>query len=179
MKKRLDIGEGALIAFICFALMAVFIKGVGPSNLIITMLSVATFLFAIFGAFVMTNRHNRLDDLRKVLREDDAVYINIYRLAKLFGTKTKKKIQRTMDDYLMETLDYRLEDYTKAHPLFLKMHESIINLKPKTNIQTEAYGKMLDCINKANENRKSIEYLVRNTKSSPDRFPEISDRLCS
>jgi hypothetical protein len=166
VKGRIDITEGAIIALVVSACIAIFFKGPGPQTNILAMLSVATFLFGIFGAFVMQNRHKRLQEIRTVLRRDDALYIDMYKLSSLFGKETQKKMQKHIDDFLTRGIDYRLVDYCMANKEFLKLHDFIINLKPKTALQSTAYGKLLDLAKQANEQRREVEYLVRNSMLS-------------
>jgi len=163
VKGRIDIGEGTIIALVIFILIAIFVRGRGPEALIIAMLSVATFLFGIFGAFVMQNRHKRLDELRSTMRKDDANYVALYKLSSVFGEKIQAKLQKLIDDYFMATIDYSLNDYHKSAPAFLKLYDFILSLKPKTAEQKEAYDKLLGILNSANESRKYTEFLVKNT----------------
>lgn len=163
MKKRIDLDEGTLIAFVAFILIAVFVKGEGYSPVVIAMLSVATFLFGIFGAFVMQNRHKRLDALRTTLRKDDAAYVNMYKLSAAFGKKVQKRMQKLVDNYIIKTIDYRLPEYRCANKEFLKLLEYITNLNPRNERQRQNYSKLLDSIETANTARKYVEYLTTNT----------------
>ena len=163
MRGRIDIGEGSIIAFVFFTFIAIFVRGYGPQPVIVAMLSVATFLFGIFGAFVMQNRHKRLNEIRSVLRRDDALYIDMYKLAGLFGKETQKQMQKHIDDFITATIDYKLIDYSMASKKFLKLQDFILNLKPKTRKQYMAYDELLSIIKQSNEQRREVEYLVRNT----------------
>ncbi|MCK4670386.1 MAG: hypothetical protein KAT43_04215 [Nanoarchaeota archaeon] len=163
MKKRIGIAQGTLLVLLIFIVMAVYIPGNGPSNLIIALLSVATFLFGIFSAFVMQNRHRRLNELRSNMRKDDANYVNIYKLSSIFGKKIQNQVKKHIDDYLVATLDYELKDYHKTNKPFLRLYDFIVKLKAKTSKQRLALDRMLAVIENANVNRKYIEYLVRNT----------------
>lgn len=162
MKKRIDIEEGTLLVLIVLTLTAIYIKGAGPNSWVVALLSVATFLFGIFGAFIMQDRHKRLDELRRTLREEDALFITIYRLSELFGKNIQSKIQKAIDNYLIETIDYKLKDHSLAHDKFLELYDAVKNLKPKGEMQVQAYSKLLDSINQANKNRRRVEHLAKN-----------------
>lgn len=161
MKKRLSITEGTLLALIIFSLMAFFIKGKGPETLILTLLSITTFLFGVIGAYFMQDAHSRLSQIREILRKNDSNYINIYRLSEVFGKKTQKEVQRYIDKYLTSTIDYYLWDYHKAGKDFLKLYDYIKKIRPSNAAQERVYGQILGITNEANTNRKTVEYLVR------------------
>jgi len=162
MKKRVDLIEAVILFLIIFSLIAIFVEGRGPNNTIIALISVSTFLFGILGAFIMQNRHKRLDELRKTLRIDDALYINIYRLSELFGKDKQKKVQEKIDNFYIKTIDYKLIDYCNASKAFLALFDFLKNLKFKGAKQQKAYERILNTIMRANENRKYTEYLTRN-----------------
>ena len=106
MKKRVDIEEGTIFALLIFTLLAMIVPGKGPDSIIIAMLSIATFLFGILGAYIMQNRHKRIEGLRSTLRENDGLFVNIYQLSHSLGVKVQKRIQKLIDDYYIETIDY-------------------------------------------------------------------------
>jgi len=162
MKKRLDLDEATILLLLIFTFMAIFIKGVGPTSLIIALLSVATFLFGIFGAFVMQNRHNRLDALRETLRKDDALYLNIYKMSAIFGKKVQKQVQKLIDNYIIKTIDYYITDYNKAGKDFLKLYDYLKDLEVKTPKEEMAFSVISNRINEANINRRHIDLLARN-----------------
>lgn len=157
-----SIGKVTLFSLIAFAILAIFVRGYEPSNIIIALLSVSTFLFGIFGAFIMQDRFARLNELRSILRSDDSLHISIYKMSAIFGKNVQRKSQKLIDSYIIKTIDYALDDYHKADKEFLALYDHVVSLKPKNTRQTEVYGSLLGCINKANENRNSIGYRVRN-----------------
>ncbi|MBU0466591.1 MAG: hypothetical protein KJ718_05410 [Nanoarchaeota archaeon] len=162
MKRRISIGQGTFLAVVVSTLIAIFVKGQGPTGLIIALLSVATFLFGIIGAQIMQNRHKRLDGLRVTLRKDDGIYLNIYKMSSIFSKKVQKQTQKLIDNYYVKTIDYFIVDFYKANKEFIKLFDYLKNLKIKTPKQEEVYGRILDSINEADKDRKHIEYLVRN-----------------
>jgi len=162
VKRRISIGQGTFLAVVVSTLIAIFVKGQGPTGLIIALLSVATFLFGIIGAQIMQNRHKRLDGLRVTLRKDDGIYLNIYKMSSIFSKKVQKQTQKLIDNYYVKTIDYFIVDFYKANKEFIKLFDYLKNLKIKTPKQEEVYGRILDSINEADKDRKHIEYLVRN-----------------
>lgn len=104
-------------------MLAIFVKGTDSGGQLLTLLSVATFLYGIFIGFVMSSRHTRLNALREGLRSEDARYVSIYKLSSTFGKKIQKKIQSLIDDYLTSNIDYELPEYRLAAPKFLKLYD--------------------------------------------------------
>ena len=121
-----SIGKITLLALIVFIFLAIFVKGYGPSSAILTLLSVSTFLFGVFGAFIMQDRYARLNSLRSVLRSDDAHYASIYKISDVFGKNVKRHMQKFIDDYLTKTIDYKLLDYNNANKEFLALYEFVV-----------------------------------------------------
>jgi len=93
MKKRISIEQGIFISLIIFTIMAIFIPGKGPDSLIVALLSVATFLFGIFGAYILGDRNKRLVEIKETLRKDDSNFIDLYRLSVVFGKNVQKKFR--------------------------------------------------------------------------------------
>jgi len=155
-------GRATLIFFVVFLIIAVFLPGRGSGGNVITLISVSTFLFGIFGATVMRNRHLRLNNLRHYLRLVDGHYVSLYMLIDVYGEKTRKKVLELIDNTITRTVDYRLQDYYKATPEFHKLFSYIVHLKPATPVQGRAYDRLaMTCTNLSNH-WKCIEYLVRN-----------------
>jgi hypothetical protein len=153
---RFTINILSLSCFVISIVLAIFVKGVGPTNIILAILSVATFLFGIFGAHVMTNRHHRLDKLRETLRKDDAHYVTLYTLSKAFGKDVQKEVQQKVDAFIVKTIDLYLVDYYCANKEFLALFQYVNALRPKNKAQEVAYDKMLDILKETNENRRTV-----------------------
>jgi len=160
MKKRLDIHEGIILSIIIFTLVAIFIPGRGLSDLVLALLSVSSFLFGIFVAFSISDRHDRLKEIRSALRRSDAVNIACYKLSTTFGKKVSNKVKTFIDAWLTRTLDYRLSDYHKASPLFFDLYDYIIGLNPKTEKQKINYDNLIENIEEHDRVNKTIRYLV-------------------
>ena len=162
MFLNLPLSQKSAIVFIFFLGAAVFVP-IGKFDAgILTLLSVATFLFGILGAFIMQNRHNRLTGLRKYLRSNDGVYYTMYKLSSVFGKQVQKTMQKKIDAYFVMQIDYDLQDIYKVDKEFEEIYDYVLNLRPKGDRQLNAYGELIDMTTSASINRKMIEYLVRN-----------------
>jgi hypothetical protein len=141
------------------------IPGKGLSDFITILLSVSSFLFGIFVAFSISDRHSRLKELREELKATEAFVVDIYKLSSVFGEKTQKECQRLLDDWVVATIDHYLEDYHKATPQFLKLYEFLISLTPKTKKQEMAYEQLLITAEQMNKSNKKIRYLATDRMS--------------
>jgi len=165
MKGRLDIGEGIFISIVLFVVLAILVPGKGLSDFMITLLSVSSFLFGLFVAFSISDRHSRLKELREELKASDAFVVDVYKLSAIFGEKTQKECQRLLDDWVVATIDYYLKDYHKATPQFLKLYEFIISLTPKTKKQEIAYEQLITTAEQMNRSIKKIRFLASDRMS--------------
>jgi hypothetical protein len=160
MKKRLDLHEGIIGAAIIFTLMAIFIPGRGMDEFVLALLSVSSFLFGIFMAFSISDRHSRQKEMRSTLKEGDAYVVNLYKIAKAYDEKTRKKVQQLIDDWVTSTFDYYLSNYHKTFPKFFKLYDYIINLKPQTKKQQTLYEEMVTILQEQVKENKKVRYLV-------------------
>ena len=167
MFNKIKIQEGFLIAFFVFALISFLTPNLVPNNSIQTLFSVSSFLFGIFTAFSITNRHDRLNKIKEILRENDAIFLFCYQSSSIFSIKVQKEIQSLIDKNLTDQIDYYLTDFRHSNTSFISLLTYIINLKPKTKAQEIVYGKMVDLLGDMSKNRKQVETLVQS------RMPEF------
>ncbi|MBI5880599.1 hypothetical protein HZB90_00540 [archaeon] len=160
MKKRFDLLDGVVLSIIISTILAIFFPGRSLSDSVRTLLSVSSFLFGIFVAFSISDRHSRLKEIRTQLREGDALIFDIYKHSAVFGKKTQDMCRFLLDDWVIATIDYKLEDFHKARGKFIAVYDFVLSLKPSNNKQNIAYGKMLDIIKDMNKENKRMRYLV-------------------
>ena len=159
MKKRLDLWEGAILSVIVFGLLGVFLPGKGMDDLVLALLSVSSFLFGIFVAFSIADRHSRQKEMRETMRVSDAYVINLYHLSKVMSKDVQKKIHKHLDEWLVATMDYFLKDHHKSDPLFSKLYMYILSIKPKKGKQSLVYEEMIPLLFSQVESNKRVRYL--------------------
>ncbi|MFC1629764.1 hypothetical protein ACFL11_00870 [Patescibacteria group bacterium] len=145
-----------IISIIILSFIAIFIPGVGPSDLIITLLSVTTFLFGIFLAFTIANRQSRFGSIRTALRKDDALLLSIYKLSASFGPKVQNKCRILIDDFLIASIDYKLVDYTKSIAKFNKLFDLFNKIEPETKSQEAIYENIISALKESTGNKKEL-----------------------
>tara|TARA_Y100000310_G_C20680025_1_gene815367 strand:+ start:524 stop:1372 length:849 start_codon:yes stop_codon:yes gene_type:complete len=161
MKKRLDLWEGAILSVIIFGLLAYFLPGRGMDDLVLALLSVSSFLFGIFVAFSISDRHSRQKEMRETLKMSDANILNLYQLSKVMNKNIHKKIQKLIDNWLTSTLDYFLKDHHKTDKNFHKLYLYVLNIKPETKKQSLIYGEMISHLTLQTESNKRVRYLAQ------------------
>ncbi|MFC1723092.1 hypothetical protein ACFL0V_03055 [Nanoarchaeota archaeon] len=164
MKKRLDIEEGILLAVVIFAAVAVLVPGVGLTEFFITLLSVSSFLFGIFVAFFISDRHSRIKRIQELLREQDANILNIYKLSGEYGKKEQGKIRKLLDNWVISTVDYYLKDFHKTMPDFLKVYDHCLALK-KNKSRPIIYDQIIYELKDSSKTYKRLTYLLRDKLS--------------
>ena len=117
-------------------------------------------LFAILLGFATSNRRKRLELIRTRLRNDDANLLGIYQAAKTFNKKITNQLRSLIDNYLISQLDYKLVDYHRSSPSFLKLTELILGLRPRTKLEEDSKDHMLNNIRESMKNQKEVIYAV-------------------
>jgi len=160
MKKRFDILDGVVLSIAISTILAIFFPGRSLSESVRTLLSVSSFLFGIFVAFSISDRHGRLKEIRIQLREGDAFIFELYKHSAVFGKKAQDMCRSLLDDWVIATIDYKLEDFHKARGKFNALYDFVFALKPANNKQNVAYSKMIDTLKEMNKENKKMRYLV-------------------
>ncbi len=152
----------ALVAFFFSAFIATFIKiRPGADDTIKTLFGATTFLFGIFLAFSIADSRSRFNKITTALEMNRAAYLGIYQFSGVLGPKVQMKIQKLIDNLLIDTLDYFLTDYKYSSKSFLNLSEYVINLEPETKSEQNAYSSMTKILIGTLNNRKQVEALVR------------------
>ena len=143
-------------SIIIFSLLGIFIHGTGTSDLMVALLSVASFLFGIFLAFAIANRQSRLNSIRTSLRKDDALLFSIYKLSACFGTETQNKCRLLIDAFLINTIDCELVDYDKSVNKFNELFDFFLGIEPKTDVQKIIYDNIIYALKESTYNKKEL-----------------------
>lgn len=141
-----------------FSLFA-FLKTPETNNLYLSFLSVATFLFGILIAFSISDRHNRLEQIRENDSNERAQLVLIYGLSKQLGNSISKKLQKIIDNYIQKTLDYTIWDYHKTEPQFQKIIDFISPFSRKRS-QTVLIDNMMGILKELSTARRKTIALI-------------------
>jgi hypothetical protein len=69
-------------------------------------------------------------------------------------------LQKLIDEYLIEQVDYSLDDFKLSEPAFQEVFDYVIGLKPDGVEQKECYKKMIDALSDISTTRTRIETLA-------------------
>jgi len=92
-------------------------------------LYVTPVLFAIFIAFSISERLSRIDKIR----ENDSIERSSLEMLNSFiesnSLENHKEVNGLIDEYLMATLDYSIEDYYKTKPYYEKISRALYSIR--------------------------------------------------
>lgn len=160
MKTRVNIYLMIALSVTVSSAIIFFFPGKGVTTSVTALLSITSFLFGVFLASAMSNRQARVNSVRKLLRNGDALILSIYKLSAVFGAKKQNECRKLIDDYLITTLDYYLDDYDKSVKVFLELHDFFFEIEPKNRKEEMAYSQILKTLERSLENEKEIVHLL-------------------
>ncbi len=156
--------KGSTIAFILFVLLVQVISGKGPSSDVEILLTISTFLFAIFGGFYISRLNSRHNTIREIIMNEDAYMLSLYKNAELLGKTFAKKVAKHIDTYYIIAFDYTVdfsvgEFYYKYNaPQLFKIYDELGKL-PKSKRDDSAYQNVLSYLATIEEGRNKSSVL--------------------
>lgn len=141
-----------------FFIVVMIFPGIGEEPPYAT---VASAVFAIYLGFAISGSRSRSEQVSELLKEHNGYVLIIYRLSEVFDAKIRKQIQNLIDNYLIEQIDYALDDFNLSEKSFKKLYEYLIHLPTKTKKQEGAYDNMIDVADDISVTRTKVEALVR------------------
>jgi K+-sensing histidine kinase KdpD len=127
-------------------------------------LSFPVFLFGIFMAFILADRYERLNDLKKLTSRENSYWRNIISLSE--GSTNAKQIFNELDKYFCSLYDYYIEDYYYTEPFF----ENIRKLFKEDRTKSQLNEKILDNLNELNHVRQEAAVTVNDKLSTNQWF---------
>ncbi len=152
-----------ILAIILFVGLVIFIS-ISPLNkefqFIEVILGVTTFLFGIFVAFSISDRQNRSDKIKNNISTELSNLFFIFKTSKIFGKSFQKKIQKAIDSYLMEQLDYRRKDLYKTEKALDGIGDLMISAKTKNEKEANYYAYFMEVFNSISGAKKHTINLI-------------------
>ena len=125
------------------------------SNSISILLSITTFIFSIFAGFSIADRYKRLNKIRSNDGAERSTLTYLYESSIIFGNKFQKELRNVIEEYFINTLDYKIYDYHKTGKKLKKIEECILSLNPKSSKQISFYGFFIDHLQEIKRSRGS------------------------
>ena len=125
--------KGAVIAFFIFVIAVIAFPGGNRFNDQIEIIfTVTTFLFAIISGFFISRLGDRFNSIRESTASEDANFLTLYQMSRLFGKKFSDKIIDLIDKYYITCFDIELTStnytYKKTSKYFSAMWDEIIKI---------------------------------------------------
>ena len=149
------------IFYIAFVALYLYIPSLEETGTMLMVLSIATFVFAIILGFMMSDRYNRLNDIRDSFRKMDSSFLFIYQSMKFFGKTKKKKCRELIDAYLVAQFDYKLEDFDRATPALFELQDYVSKLTARTNAQRVHYDHLIYRLESLIDLDRGVTYKIR------------------
>ncbi|MFH1308028.1 MAG: hypothetical protein ABIH72_04205 [archaeon] len=131
---------GAIIAFILFIAIVIFIPGYGPNDEVTLILTISTFLFAILAGFFISRLNSRYDKIRELISDEDALFLSFYKTSQVYGDNFAKKIAECIDNFYIVAFDFIIGNcYKETSEYFLKMWDEVIKIKKVKNSSSNEY----------------------------------------
>lgn len=129
----------AVISFVIFFTCYYLYNPVALSNGFDTLLGIASFLFGFYIVSAIATARSQHESIISHLKDTEGMLITIHGLINVYDTKSQKLILQKIDNYLIQTIDYRLEtDYDKSSTSAIELLNTLQSLKPKNEQQKTA-----------------------------------------
>jgi hypothetical protein len=146
---------------IIFVLIALFFKGNGINTSNNNLMALSTFMFGIFVAFSIASAHDKIRKVNEFTNAEEGNTIFLYKSLSLWGEDIQQKIQQLIDEYLIDQIDYKLQDFRYSSKSFMKLFDFVINIECKNDAQKTIYENIINTLEDSLKNRKQVESLVK------------------
>lgn len=149
-----------LILGIIFLIIALSLIGNGLNTSNNNLMALSTFMFGIFVAFAISNAHSKIRQINEAIKAEEGNTLFIYKSINLWNEETKQKVQKLIDKYLIDQIDYYLWDFKYSSKSFMKLYDFILQLESKNDSQKTVYANMISTLADSFKQRKQVEALV-------------------
>lgn len=158
----MNITTGILLSFVFSLIVSYFLNGYSHGEQFSILISATSFLFGIFVSFLIDDSRSNLNQINETLKADEAIWSSIYEVSIVFGKEVQDFIRSLLDKYLIDQIDYYLEDFKYSNKSFTKLYRYIVSLDPKNTQQNSVYSNMLFALSSSSINRKKVETFAQN-----------------
>jgi hypothetical protein len=120
------------------------------------MVSMAAFLFGVLLAFTIVRMRERLVIVQDIVAKGNSGLFSIHELIGIYPND-RDEIRDLIDEHLTDQIDYRLVDYHRATPSYLKLVARIRDVYPENPPQQIVYRELVELSVQMNEYRSLIE----------------------
>ncbi|MFA7245347.1 MAG: hypothetical protein WC070_04185 [Candidatus Magasanikbacteria bacterium] len=131
--KYIDSVKGSFISLFLLTPLVIFVKGTGSIPIVEMILTISSFLFAIFAGFFISRLNSRYSEIREYISEEDAYFLSLFQISQVYGKKFVDKITNLIEEYYITAFENKIEDYYKqtAKPI-QKIYDELYKMKEKS-----------------------------------------------
>lgn len=123
-----------------------------------TLLGIASFLFGFYVVSAIATAKSQHESVMSHLKDTEGMLVTIHGLVNVFDTKSQKIVLDKIDNYLVQTIDYKLEiDYDKSGASAVELLNILQSLKPKNDKQKTAQSDSIAIMENLLTSRALIE----------------------
>lgn len=156
------------VILLLFAVLIWYFPGKGLTASQNALFSVASFLFSIYIGFSLNNQRSRYNNLFDVNRSESSMLYSIYMLSRELPEKDHAAIQKLIDNYLVEQIDYVLADYANTDNSYTELTKYCLHLDARTEKAKFAKDKIVDLLQPEQENRYHLQNLLQERISTSE-----------
>jgi hypothetical protein len=158
------IGNGEVVvwpAVLAGAVAGVASYLVGPNRgdvrVDVAMASMAAFLFGVLLAFTIVRTRERLALVQDLVAKDNSSLFSIHQMMSVFDQADRDEVRELVDAHFTEQIDYRLVDYHRATPSYIRLTDAVYGLEPRGPQQESVYKELVALCIATTADRAQIE----------------------
>jgi hypothetical protein len=155
------VGAGVLVA------VASYLVGQnrGDVRVDVAMASMAAFLFGVLLAFTIVRTRERLALVQDLIAKGNSALFSIHQTMPVFVGPSGEQVRELVDAHLTDQIDYRLVDYHRATPSFLRLTDAVYELDPEGPRQESVYKELVALCIATTADRAQIEAVTEQALS--------------
>lgn len=143
----------------------------GDVQVDVALVSMAAFLFGVLLAFTIVRMRERLASVQELVAKGNAGLFSIHQLVAVFHPTDSEAIRGMIDDHLTDQIDYRLVDYHRATPSYLRLMDAVRDLQPVSKQHESVYKELIELSVDLDSHRALIEAVTGQEMSALEWTP--------
>jgi hypothetical protein len=129
----------------------------GDVRVDVAMASMAAFLFGVLLAFTFVRTRDRLALVQDLVAKDNSSLLATHQMMLVFDKANRENVRELVDEHLTDQIDYRLVDYHRATPSFLRLADAVYGLDPDGPQEESVYKELVALCIATTADRAQIE----------------------
>lgn len=160
----INASKGGIIAFIIILFLTFVLPNKEPGGNVEIILTISTFLFAIFSGFFISRLSNRYDQIKDLIAEEDAYWLSIYQNSHFFSKDFVDKVRNIIDKYYIVAFDFDLGAAYKHNAKYMtQMYDELKKVKFPNNKAADVFDDMTGLLSSIElvRNKCAVHYLEK------------------